>query len=68
MKRIKELLKKLSSEERGATATEYAVMLVLIIVVALGAITLLGQQVEEGFNQVATAIENANAGNGGTGT
>ncbi|MDH3997782.1 MAG: Flp family type IVb pilin [Desulfuromonadales bacterium] len=65
MKWIKELYHRLIHEEEGATATEYAVMLVLIIVVALGAITLLGEQVEEGFQTVADAIENANAGGGG---
>lgn len=46
-------------DEEGATATEYAVMLALIILVALGAIIFLGNAVEQGFNQVATAINSA---------
>lgn len=46
-------------DEEGATATEYAVMLVLIIVVALATIIVLGQKVEKGFNQVAGALTNA---------
>lgn len=46
-------------EEEGATATEYAVMLALIILVALATIIFLGQKVEQGFNKVATALENA---------
>jgi pilus assembly protein Flp/PilA len=38
--------------EDGPTATEYAVMLALIIIVALGAITLLGQKVNTIFTNV----------------
>ena len=59
MNAIKEWLKRLVKEEEGATATEYAVMLVLIIVVALATIIFLGEKVEEGFNKVATALDNA---------
>jgi pilus assembly protein Flp/PilA len=39
--------------EGGPTAVEYAVMLALIIVVCLGAITLLGQNANATFNNVA---------------
>ncbi len=42
--------------EDGPTATEYAVMLALIIIVALGAITLLGQKVNTIFGNVQTAL------------
>jgi len=59
MQRVKDFLVGLWRDEEGATATEYAVMLVLIIVVSLATIILLGEKVEEGFNQVATALENA---------
>jgi len=59
MSGLKEKFLKLVREEEGATATEYAVMLVLIIVVALATIVFLGQKVEEGFNKVATEL-NAN--------
>lgn len=38
--------------EDGPTATEYAVMLALIIIVAIGAITLLGQKVNAIFSGV----------------
>lgn len=38
--------------EDGPTATEYAVMLALIIIVALGAITLLGSKVNTIFTNV----------------
>lgn len=38
--------------EDGPTATEYAVMLALIIVVAIAAITTLGQNVDATFDDV----------------
>jgi pilus assembly protein Flp/PilA len=42
--------------EDGPTATEYAVMLALIIIVALAAITLLGQKVQGIFSNVESAL------------
>ena len=52
---MKKLWKLLKGEE-GATATEYAVMLALIIVVAIVAITLLGNNVANTFSNVAARI------------
>ena len=53
---MKALVKKardfLRSED-GPTATEYAVMLALVIIVALAAITLLGNKVKTIFTTVA---------------
>lgn len=46
-------------DEEGATATEYAVMLVLILLVAFATIIFLGERVEEAFNTFATLFENA---------
>ena len=43
--------------EDGPTATEYAVMLALIIIVAIGAITLLGQTVSGIFTDVQEGID-----------
>lgn len=43
-------------DEEGATATEYAVMLALIILVALAAIIVLGEAVRDGFSLVGSAI------------
>jgi pilus assembly protein Flp/PilA len=40
-------------KEDGPTAVEYAVMLALIIVVCIGAITLLGQNANNTFSNVA---------------
>ena len=53
---VKSFIKKFIQEEEGATAVEYAVMIVLIIVVCLGVITLLGGEIEEAFNTVATTL------------
>ncbi len=46
-------------EERGASLVEYALLLVLIAVVAIGALTLLGHTVANTFNNVANSINNA---------
>lgn len=51
-KRMREFL----VSEDGPTATEYAVMLALIIVVAIAAVTLLGQSVRGVFENVNTQI------------
>ena len=56
--RVKSFLK----SEDGPTATEYAVMLALIIIVALGAITSLGTTVEAIFTNVDTALPTGSGG------
>lgn len=58
MKKLWTGIKSFMREEEGATATEYAVMLALIIGVAIATVIFLGEKVEKGFNQVATAIKN----------
>jgi len=45
--------------EDGPTATEYAVMLALIIVVCLGAISALGGRVNTIFGSVSDAMDTA---------
>ena len=52
LNRIKQFL----VNEDGPTATEYAVMLALIIVVALAAISLLGAKVNTIFTNVEGAL------------
>lgn len=37
-------------DEQGASATEYSVLIVLIVLIALASIQLLGIQVERGFD------------------
>lgn len=46
--------------EDGPTATEYAVMLALIIIVALAAITSLGEQVSTVFTNVEGQLPEGN--------
>ena len=53
---IKNFLKRFIQEEEGATAVEYAVMIVLIVVVCLLTVKYLGSEVEVGFNRVAKGI------------
>jgi pilus assembly protein Flp/PilA len=55
LKKMRELVR----SEEGATATEYAVMLALIIVVAIGAITILGKKVNNTFEEVNTKLNDA---------
>jgi pilus assembly protein Flp/PilA len=49
-------VKRFLVSEDGPTATEYAVMLALIIVVCLAAITLLGNKVSTIFSNVESAL------------
>ncbi len=49
-------IRRFLASEDGPTATEYAVMLALIIVVALGAITALGSKVSTTFSNINTAL------------
>ena len=51
--------KRFLQEENGPTATEYAVMLALIIVVALAAIGALGSKVDAIFTTVGTKVGTA---------
>jgi len=54
--RIKQIIKRFIKEEEGATAVEYAVMLVLIIVVCIAAITLVGGKANNAFSTVSNAL------------
>lgn len=56
MTNFKNLVKSFMKSEDGPTATEYAVMLALIIIVALGAITGLGTTVDTIFTNVDNAL------------
>jgi pilus assembly protein Flp/PilA len=44
------------SEERGATAVEYALMVALIAVVIIVAVTFLGESASDKFQQVGDAV------------
>ncbi|HUU85492.1 MAG TPA: Flp family type IVb pilin [Phycisphaerae bacterium] len=52
MKALLNRTKLFLKSEEGPTATEYAVMLALIIVVAIGAITALGGKVSTTFSDI----------------
>ncbi len=56
MKALMHRTKQFLVSEDGPTATEYAVMLALIIIVALAAITLLGNKVSTIFGNVQSAL------------
>ena len=56
MNRVLERAKEFFRSEDGPTATEYAVMLALIIAVVIAAVTLLGQRVQGVFQNVADHV------------
>ena len=59
---IKNFFKRFIQEEEGATAVEYAVMIVLIVVVCLGVVKLLGTEVKNAFSVVQSSMAAANTG------
>jgi len=56
MKALTKHVKRFLVSEDGPTATEYAVMLALIIIVALAAIQLLGTKVSTIFTNVESGL------------
>jgi pilus assembly protein Flp/PilA len=54
--RLKQFVVRFQTQEDGPTAVEYAVMLALIIVVCIGAITILGNNANTTFGSVGTTI------------
>lgn len=46
----------LRTDERGATAVEYGVMVALIAVVIIAGVTLLGTNLRDLFNSVAASV------------
>ena len=59
--RISQFVVDFAKQEDGPTAVEYAVMLALIIVVCLGAITILGENANSTFTSVGNAIGSASS-------
>ena len=47
---------RLSDEEKGATAVEYGIMVALIAVVIIGAVTLLGTNLNAAFSDIAKQV------------
>lgn len=56
MKALVNRVKSFVVSEDGPTATEYAVMLALIIIVAMAGITLLGNKVNSIFSNVQSGL------------
>jgi pilus assembly protein Flp/PilA len=52
-------LKERVSDERGATAVEYALMVALIAVVIILAVTFIGTSASTKFSEVGTAVNDA---------
>ena len=59
--KIKEFFKRFIQEEEGATAVEYAVMIVLIIVACIAVVGVLGGQVDDAFQRVSDEIATGTA-------
>ena len=53
------LLQRLWKEESGQGLVEYGLLIVLIIVVAVAALTVFGDQIEALFGGIGTKIQNA---------
>ncbi len=65
---MKELMKKFAGEESGQGLVEYALIVVLIAVVAIGALRILGGKVNGIFENIGSELEtSAAAGGGGEG-
>jgi pilus assembly protein Flp/PilA len=51
---------RLTDREEGQTLTEYGLLLFFIAVVAIVAVTFLGDEISRVFNSVATTLQGAN--------
>ena len=56
MKKLMTLTRNLFIREEGQTLSEYALILILIAIVAIAAVTLLGNQISAVLNQIAGAL------------
>ena len=56
MKKLKNYIEKFSKKEEGATMVEYAIMVALIAIIAIVMITGVGQNVNNTFSVVNSAL------------
>ncbi len=63
---MKAIFKRFRKNEDGATAIEYGLIAALIAVVIIGALQLLGGNIDEKFREISTAVSGASS-TGGTG-
>jgi Flp pilus assembly pilin Flp len=57
MKTMRPMLRNLWSDQRGQGVAEYAIMLVVVLTLALGAIRAIGSHSNELFRSIVSAIE-----------
>ena len=55
-----QLFKNFVADESGATAIEYGLIAALIAVAMIGGASMLGNQIDDKFNDVATTMGNVN--------
>ncbi|WP_417583965.1 Flp family type IVb pilin [Pelagibacterium sp.] len=58
------LFKKFVADESGATAIEYGLIAALVAVVAIAAMTLIGENLTTTFSNIAACLDADNAGDG----
>lgn len=56
---MKNLLKKLSRDERGVSALEYAILAAVVLGVVVAAIQVFGGKIETAFETVGTQLDSA---------
>jgi len=56
---MKTFINKFAKDESGATAIEYGLIAALIAVVIIGAVSLLGENIDSAFGTIATEIGGA---------
>ncbi len=56
MRKLITSVRKFYTRDEGATMVEYGLMVALIAVVCLAAVTLLGTNIRDIFNQIAAAV------------
>lgn len=56
-KSVRDRVRLFLSEEDGPSATEYAIMIALIVVVSIGTIASLGQSTESNFTTIANVAD-----------
>lgn len=56
MRKMTEIMRTFLKDEEGATMVEYGLMVALIAVVAMAGAKILGEAVDEKFDDVATAV------------
>lgn len=56
IEQLKQYMKTLSNDEKGATMVEYALMAALIAVVCIAAVTAVGQNASTVFSSIKTSL------------